>query len=160
MAGEGDRGLGMGLAEFLGLAAFAVVSGAALVFQAAINADLRAALNSASWAALVSYTGGALAMVVFVIASRSSWPVAADLAKTSWLSWTGGLFGAIYVVAAILLLPRLGATTLLALFVAGQMVMSVMLDHYGILGVPQHAVDLPRLIGCGLLVVGVVLIRI
>jgi transporter family-2 protein len=117
-------------------------------------------LNSASWAALISYTGGALAMVVFVVLSRSSWPVAAELAKTSWLSWTGGLFGAVYVVAAILLLPKLGATTLLALFVAGQMVMSVVLDHYGILGVPQHAIDLPRLIGCGLLVVAVVLIRV
>ena len=150
----------MGLVELLGLAAFAVIGGAAIVFQAAVNADLRAALNSASWAALVSYTGGALAMVVFVLLSRSSWPVAADLAKTSWLSWTGGLFGAVYVVAAILLLPKLGATTLLALFVAGQMVMSVVLDHYGILGVPQHAVDLPRLIGCGLLVVAVVLIRV
>ncbi len=157
----GKSGLSdMGLVEFLGLAAFAVVGGAAIVFQAAVNADLRAALNSASWAALVSYTGGAVAMVVFVVLSRSSWPLAADLAKTSWLSWTGGLFGAVYVVAAILLLPKLGATTLLALFVAGQMVMSVVLDHYGILGVPQHAIDLPRLVGCGLLVAAVILIRI
>jgi len=150
----------MGVGGFLGLAAFAVVGGAAVVFQAAINADLRAALNSASWAAFVSYAGGTLAMAAFVVLSGSAWPVAADLAKTSWLSWTGGLFGAVYVVAAILLLPKLGATTLLALFVTGQMVMSVVLDHYGILGVPQHAVDLPRLIGCGLLVVAVILIRI
>jgi transporter family-2 protein len=150
----------MEIIEFLGLAVFAVVGGASIVFQAAVNADLRTALNSASWAAFVSYTGGALAMALFVAVSGSSWPLAADLAKTSWLSWTGGLFGAVYVVAAIILLPKLGATTLLALFVAGQMVMSVILDHYGILGVPQHTIDLPRLIGCGLLVLAVVLIRV
>ncbi|MBN8969062.1 MAG: DMT family transporter [Rhizobiales bacterium] len=150
----------MGLLEFLGLAAFAIVAGASIVFQAAVNADLRFALNSASWAALISYVGGAIAMVVFVAVSGSSWLTGADLAKTSWLSWFGGLFGAVYVVAAILLLPRLGAATLLALFVTGQMVMSVALDHYGILGVPQHSVDLSRLAGCALLVLGVVLIRI
>ncbi len=150
----------MGLPEFLGLAAFAIVAGASIVFQAAVNADLRFALNSASWAALISYVGGALAMVVFVAVSGSPWLTSADLARTSWLSWFGGLFGAVYVVAAILLLPRLGAATLLALFVTGQMVMSVALDHYGILGVPQHSVDLPRLLGCALLVLGVVLIRI
>jgi transporter family-2 protein len=150
----------MRLLEFLGLAVFAIVAGASIVFQAAVNADLRLALNSASWAALISYVGGAIAMVVFVTVSGSSWLTGADLAKTSWLSWFGGLFGAVYVVAAILLLPRLGAATLLALFVTGQMVMSVALDHYGILGVPQHSVDLSRLAGCALLVLGVVLIRI
>ena len=141
----------MGLWQFLGLAAFAVVAGASIVFQAAVNADLRFTLNSASW--------GALAMVVFVLLSGSPWLSGADIARTSWLSWTGGLFGAVYVVAAILLLPRLGATTLLALFVAGQLVMSMLLDHYGILGVPQHSIDLPRLLGCALLVLSVVLIR-
>ena len=122
-----------------------------------VNADLRAAINSASWAAFISYVGGALAMAAFVALSGSSWLTGADIARTSWLSWTGGFFGAVYVVAAILLLPQLGAATLLALFVAGQMVMSVILDHYGILGVPQHAVDLPRLLGCALLVLGVVI---
>ena len=141
----------MGLWQFLGLAAFAVVAGASIVFQAAVNADLRFTLNSASW--------GSLAMVVFVLLSGSPWLSGADIARTSWLSWTGGLFGAVYVVAAILLLPRLGATTLLALFVAGQLVMSMLLDHYGILGVPQHSIDLPRLLGCALLVLSVVLIR-
>lgn len=149
----------MGLWQFLGLAAFAVVAGASIVFQAAVNADLRFTLNSASWAALISYVGGSLAMVVFVLLSGSPWLSGADIARTSWLSWTGGLFGAVYVVAAILLLPRLGATTLLALFVAGQLVMSMLLDHYGILGVPQHSIDLPRLLGCALLVLSVVLIR-
>jgi transporter family-2 protein len=149
----------MGLWQFLGLAAFAVVAGASIVFQAAVNADLRFSLHSASWAALISYVGGSLAMVVFVLLSGSPWLTGADIARTSWLSWTGGLFGAVYVVAAILLLPRLGATTLLALFVAGQLVMSMLLDHYGILGVPQHSIGLPRLLGCGLLVLSVVLIR-
>ena len=76
----------MGLWQFLGLAAFAIAAGASIVFQAGINADMRLALNSASWAALISYLGGSLAMVVFVVLSGSSWPSGAAVARTSWLS--------------------------------------------------------------------------
>lgn len=145
--------------QFLGLAIFAIIAGGSIVFQAAVNADLRLSLQSASWAALISYIGGTLAMIALVLVTRQPWLSAADVAKTTWLSWTGGFFGAVYVVAAILLLPRLGAATSLALFVTGQMLMSIVLDHYGILGVPQHSIDLPRLFGCSLLILGVVLIR-
>jgi len=54
-------------------------------------------------------------MVVYVFISGAPGLTSADLAKTSWLSWFGGLFGAVYVVAAILLLPRLVGCALLVL---------------------------------------------
>lgn len=145
--------------EFLGFAIFAIGGGAAIVVQAAINSNLRFGLDSAIWAGFVSYLGGTLIMFLALIVTRQSWPSGAAIARVDWLSWTGGFFGAIYVIAAIWLLPRLGATTLLALFVTGQMLASVIMDHYGVLGVPQHPADWSRLVGCSLLVAGVVLIR-
>lgn len=151
---------GAEMTEFLGFAIFAIGGGAAIVIQAAINSNLRFSLDSAMGAGFVSYLGGTLFMLVGLLVTRQSWPAAATIARVDWLSWTGGFFGAIYVIAAIWLLPRLGATTLLALFVTGQMLASVIMDHYGILGVPQHPADWPRLIGCSLLIVGVVLIRV
>jgi hypothetical protein len=39
--------------------------------------------------------------------------------RTHWVSWTGGIFGAIYIAISILLLPRLGTATVIALIVAG-----------------------------------------
>ncbi|WP_407252114.1 DMT family transporter [Klebsiella pneumoniae] len=55
--------------------------------------------------------------------------------------------------------PKLGATTVLALMVVGQMLLSLMLDHYGLLGIPVYPVTGIRLLGVVLLVLGVVLIR-
>jgi transporter family-2 protein len=81
------------------------------------------------------------------------------VARSSWWLWTGGFFGAVYIVVAIALLPRLGAATVVALIVAGQMLASLAFDHFGLLGLTPHPVSLPRLAGALLLIAGVVLIR-
>jgi len=58
----------------------------------------------------------------------------------------------------LVLVPGLGAAFFIALLVAGQMIGSIAFDHFGLLDV-EHPIDLPRVIGATLLVVGVVLIR-
>jgi transporter family-2 protein len=145
---------------FMVAAALTVASGVGLVLQQALNADLRVSLNSAAWAGLVSYIGGTLCMVVFILVMRDGVPGAAAVARTHWFSWTGGLFGAIYIALAILLLQQLGAATFISLLVAGQMAGSLLFDHYGLFGIPQHPIDLTRLAGAALLIAGVVLIRL
>ncbi|MGH9647341.1 MAG: DMT family transporter, partial [Bryobacteraceae bacterium] len=57
------------------------------------------------------------------------------------------------------LLPRLGAATVIALIVAGQMIGSLAFDHFGLLGVPVHPANMVRLTGAALLVAGAILIR-
>ena len=80
-------------------------------------------------------------------------------ARIPWWAWSGGLFGAIFIGLAIVLVPRLGAATFVALLVSGQMFASIMFDHVGLLGLAQRTADPPRLLGVVLLVIGVVLIR-
>ncbi len=140
-------------------ALLAVVAGVSFVLQASVNARLRTGLASPNWAALISYAGGTAAMLLVVLAARDPWPSNGAAAKTSWLSWTGGLWGAVYVVIIIVLLPRLGTAAVIALFVLGQMIASLAFDHFGWFGVPRHSVDAPRVVGALLLVAGVVLIR-
>lgn len=145
--------------QLLGLGALAALAGASFVVQATVNTQLRGALGSACWASFVSYLGGTLVMLAVIVVIREPLPTAEAAARSSWLYWTGGLFGAIYVVITIMLLPRLGAATLLALFVTGQMLASLAFDHYGLFGLARQPADLPRLLGALLLVAGVVLIR-
>lgn len=76
----------------------------------------------------------------------------------SWWAWIGGLAGAVYGLTAILLAYRLGAATLMASVVTGQVVASVLLDHFGWLGFEVHSATVWRLLGAALMVVGVVLI--
>jgi transporter family-2 protein len=72
---------------------------------------------------------------------------------------TGGIIGALLVLTALIATPRLGAATTVMLFIAGELACSLILDHFGWLGVPVHPVDLPRLLGVLCLVAGVFLIR-
>ncbi len=72
---------------------------------------------------------------------------------------SGGLLGAIYIVAAIVLAPRLGAATLIVSVVCGQMLPSPVLDHFGWVGFAEHPVNPQRVIGAVLVVAGVILIR-
>jgi transporter family-2 protein len=75
------------------------------------------------------------------------------------VQWSGGIIGALYVLAAVVLAPRLGAGTLVAAVVAGQMITSLVLDHYGLIGFPVHPLSAVRFIGAALIIMGVVLIQ-
>jgi len=76
-----------------------------------------------------------------------------------WYAWSGGVFGAAFILLAILLLPSLGAATLFALVIAGQVLAAVTLDHFGAFGLTPHPIGAARLAGAVLLIAGVVLIR-
>lgn len=97
-------------------------------------------------------------MLTAILASGEAPLSRAVIACTSWISWTGGIFGAIFIGVAIVTVPRLGAATVLALIVVGQMLGALAFDHLGLLGVPQHSVTSVRLLGAALLIFGVVLI--
>ena len=137
----------------------AALAGVSLVVQQVLNANLRAALDSAAWSGFMSYLVGLGCMALLAAALRDPVPPASVAGRIPWWAWSGGLFGAIFIGLAILLVPRLGAATFLALLVAGQMLASVAADHFGLLGLAQRSVDLPRLLGSMLLISGVVLIR-
>jgi bacterial/archaeal transporter family-2 protein len=143
-----------------GLYLLAAGAGVSFVFQQAVNANLRAEIGSPWWAGFISYLGGTLAMLAAVVALREPWLTGSTIARTSWMSWTGGIFGAIYIAISILLLPRLGAAMVVALIVLGQMLGALAFDHFALLGVPENPVSPMRLAGAALLVTGVVLIRL
>jgi hypothetical protein len=87
-------------------AAFA--AGVSFVFQQAVNSNLRLEIDSPWWAGFASYLGGTIVMLVMALALREPFPGVAVVARSQGMSWTGGLFGAIYIAISILLLPRLG----------------------------------------------------
>jgi transporter family-2 protein len=73
--------------------------------------------------------------------------------------WTGGLLGAAYVLASIVLTPALGAAATVGFFLAGQMAASVAIDHFGLLGAATNEVSSPRILGLLLVLAGVFLIQ-
>ena len=138
----------------------AVLVGALLPVQAGINAQLRLVMSDPVATALASFVVGALGLGVVLIVWRGQvTPLGTAWVRSEWWQWIGGLLGAAYIVAAILLAPRLGAAALTAAVVAGQVVASMALDHYGLVGYIEHPVSVPRLAGAALVILGMVLVQ-
>ena len=141
------------------LYALALGAGVSVATQQILNGNLREALGSPAWAGLISYAGGLLTMIVAVLVLAEPVPSLRAMAGVPWWAWSGGLFGGAFILIAILLLPSLGAATLFALVIAGQVLAAVTLDHFGVLGLAPHPISTARLAGAVLLIAGVVLIR-
>jgi hypothetical protein len=70
-----------------------------------------------------------------------------------------GLFGLAFIFGAAALAPRIGVALFLGAAIAGQLIGALMLDHIGAFGATQYAINPTRLLGAGLLLAGVVLVR-
>jgi bacterial/archaeal transporter family-2 protein len=131
----------------------ALAAGLGLTAQAGVNTQLRHAIGDPLTASLLSFLVGTLTLLVFVLSAGATVPSWSALGQLSWWKWTGGLIGAGYVTAVILVAPRIGAANMVALIVAAQLVSAVVFDHYGWLGFPVHPANLWRIAG-GLLIIG------
>jgi transporter family-2 protein len=145
--------------NFIWPALLTVGAGISVLSQQALNANLRAELNSAAWSGFMSYFLGVLCMVALAIVLRDPVPSTTTMARVPLWAWSGGIFGAIFIVLSIITIPKLGGAAYIGLLVTGQMIAALTVDHFGWLGVPERQIDLPRMLGVALLVGGVVLIR-
>ncbi|HEX6644902.1 MAG TPA: DMT family transporter [Gemmatimonadales bacterium] len=136
----------------------AILTGVVLPVQAGVNHQLRLSVGHPAIAAGISFLVGTISLGIFIAAARLSIPAGA-VARTAWWHWTGGILGAFFVAAAVILTPRLGAATLVATVVAGQMVSSLILDHYGLVGYARQPLDMGRVVGALLVIAGVFLIQ-
>lgn len=135
-----------------------VLGGAATALQAPTNAKMMGAVGSPVNAAFVSFAVGTAALGVLAVVLQARPDMAAARALPGY-AWVGGLYGAIFVVAAAWGVPRLGVATTIILMVAGQLLLSVVLDHFGAMGMPKQPISLGRVAGVGLVIAGVLMVR-
>ncbi len=131
--------------------------GAGITVQVGMNSTVRLAIGSPVLATIVNFTVGLAALIVFALIAGER-PAPGSIATVPAWAWFGGLLGATYVAATTVLGPRLGAASLMALTLAGQMAAALVVDHYGAIGFPHNPVTPARLVGTALLIVGVVLV--
>jgi transporter family-2 protein len=137
----------------------ALSAGAVLPLQAGINSQLRTYAGSPLIAAFISFLVGTVLLFAMTLVLRLPWPSLSALAQAPWWAWLGGLLGAILVFLAIVLAEQLGAAVMVALIITGQMIVSLLLDHYGLVGYTRNTLSPARIIGTVLLLSGVFLIR-
>ena len=138
---------------------FAVAAGAGIAMQAVINSQLRFVLGAPVWAAITQFVVGLVMMTMLAAVTRTALPEGAAFGRAPWWMWTGGVFGATFIMMTVVATPRLGAALMLAASIVGQLGAALIIDHYGWFGGDVVPISVTRLAGVGLLVAGVVLIR-
>jgi transporter family-2 protein len=138
---------------------FGFLAGAALAVQFSVNAQLRIFVGGPMAAAAVSFFVGTVGLLAVSLVFRQPWTLTGAVANAPWWVWIGGLLGGFYVLATIILVPRIGAAATVGSILAGQVVASLVIDHFGLVRVPVHELNLPRLLGAILVIVGVALVQ-
>ena len=145
--------------HWLGLLLLAVIAGAVVPFQSAINANLGRGLGHPLWATLASLLVSIAVLLPIILMLRLLLPSLGFISKAPLWMWAGGAFGVCFISLALVLLPRLGASGFIALALAGQVIASLVLDHFGWFGLMERQLTPPRLLGAILLIAGVGLIQ-
>ena len=68
-----------------------------------------------------------------------------------------GIISAFFIVGTTFLVPRIGARTFFILLVAGQILMAIVISHFGLLESPQDPVTMKKVAGAILVIAGAVL---
>ncbi|MEM1337607.1 MAG: DMT family transporter [Bacteroidota bacterium] len=137
----------------------AIIAGAVLPLQAGLNVQLGKSVHQPIFAAFASFLIGTIGLLIYLLVLKFDFTTVTQTKSVSPVVWLAGILGAFYVAVVIILAPRLGVALTFVLVVAGQMVVSLILDHYGLLGLPIKHINWQRLIGVLFLVAGVLLIR-
>ena len=137
---------------------FALIAGMALPTQFSINAQLRSLVGSPILASTISFIVGSIALLILSLFQQGvrfnkGW------LEGPWWIFTGGLLGAFYVVATIVLIPRIGAASTVAFILTGQIIASVLIDHFGLFGVQIQSINLYKFIGVSLIIIGVIFVQ-
>ena len=135
-----------------------LAAGGMISLQAPTNAMLARAGGSPVLAALISFAVGTVVLLGVWLVSGSR-PRASNFAGLPPYAWFGGAYGALYVAVAAYAAPKIGLASLITIGIAGQIVMALLLDHVGALGLPRDPLSIGRIAGALLVVAGVVLVR-
>lgn len=142
---------------------WSLITGISLIAQTGINGKLKNATANPIFAALVNFAVGTLTLLLTLLIGVKlhyltfpSWEV---LKQTQFWMWSGGIIGALYVFAAVVIPGKIGFSNFFCLLVAGQLITSVIADHFGWFGNPIHPVNFVRVLGILFMILGVFLIQ-
>lgn len=143
-----DRGAAVLLTAF---------TGGLVALQAPVNSTLGRAIGT--WqAAFVSFAIGTVALALIAALATGGMRQIAGVREVSLLYLSGGLLGAVYVTSILVTVRTLGLGGVTAATIAAQLAVSVVVDHFGLLGVARQPITAARVAGVVLLGIGTYLV--
>lgn len=137
----------------------AILAGMAMPTQATVNSKLAGSVDNPIIAAFISFAVGTIALFVYMLLTGVPLGNLAAAKNASPMAWIGGFLGAFFVSVMATIVPRLGVALAFSLAIAGQMLITLIIDHFGLLGAPVREINYMRVAGAALITIGVILIR-
>jgi len=135
-----------------------LAAGALQAWGPPMNNALRGALENPWLASLVSFLPIVALLACIVLCVPHPLPSAEGLAKMPWWAPLGGLIGAFAVVAGLIFVGQVGAGAFAGLTITANILMSLVIDKFGMFGMPVHDLNPGRIAGALLMVAGIALI--
>ena len=137
----------------------ALLAGMAIPTQATVNSKLAGYVSSPISAAFISFAVGTVVLFVYMILTGVPLSNLASAKDAPLVAWIGGFLGAFFVSVMATVVPKIGVALAFSLAIGGQMLVTLLIDHFGWLGVPEKPINLTRVLGAAFITVGVILIR-
>ena len=128
-----------------------LIGGIAVGTQAPIAGAMSQRVGGAS-SSLIVHLGGAVASLALLIARRGE--QVHEWRNLPWYMLGCGAFGLVLYLSLSHTVPRVGATSAIALLLVGQLLAGMTIDHFGAFDIPARAVDLNRILAIALLLAG------
>lgn len=141
---------------FLGLA---LLAGGMIPFQSAMNSQLGRSLQSPYYSALTVFVVAAIGLTVYNLATQQATPALSQFTSAPAWSYLGGLLGGTYILLIVICAPKLGIGNVTIMVLLGQILAAMLIDQFGLLKAPLHPINWQRLVGVGLLIAGVYIVR-
>lgn len=138
-------------------------AGSCIALQAVANTRLRHNLNTPDgslYATYFSICGTIVSATIAMLLIRPVAPTWESIRHTHWWNWIGGPLGVLFVLAGATLVKELGAAAFIVLVVGGQLLISLLMDHFALMGLAEQPISWGRVLGALLVVVGVICIKV
>lgn len=133
--------------------------GFCLPVMASANGTLGKSLGSPFTATLCVFLLASSLIGVVIMVSHSPGLNLTNVANTNWKMWLGGFIVVVNIITFTIVPQKIGASNMIILFIAGQMISSVVADHFGLLNFPVHTINWQRIAGLLLITAGVILVK-
>lgn len=135
-----------------------IIAGSMITIQSVLNSALGKKTGNLGSVLVLTVVSILLLLLLIIL-----FPDTANLKNmpgvSEWYLYVGGVLGVAILAAPIFLIPRIGATSTLTALVVGQLLLALIIDHFGLFSFPKIEINLMRTMGIILLVAGAFLIK-
>lgn len=144
--------------KFFNLFAMGIAAGSMITIQSVLNSALGNKTGNLGSVLILTVVSILVLLVLIIV-----FPNTADLKSipgiSEWYLYVGGVLGIAILATPIFLIPRIGATSTLTALVVGQLLLALVIDHFGLFNFPKIEINLMRMVGIILLGLGAFFIK-